>query len=126
MKKFLLVILTLFFTLSCANATTTVVRYNNAGMPVTIARGYSAPVSIRRYEQYNRYARRARPSLPSRPALPYGYRTRHAHIPPSITNYNFPAPVQSAVIKPTSRLNKNYSVSLPQKSYTLNGVTYYN
>jgi len=128
MKNFLLLAVIFLFTTTSANAITTYVKYNNAGSPVSVTRGYGRPMTMAEASQYgyNRYARPARPSVPSRPAMPYGYRTRHAHIPPALTNYNFPAPVQSATIPNTSRLDRNYNVSLPQKSYTMNGVTYYN
>ena len=124
MKKFLLFLFIFLFTATTANAGTAYVRYNNAGSPMTVTRGYSRPLRISEVNQYN-YARRARPSMPSRPAMPYGYRTRHAHIPRTLTNYNFPAPVQSATI-PQSRLDKNFNAVIPTKSYTMNGVTYYN
>ena len=129
MKKFLLLTVVFLFTLTNANAVTTVVRYNNAGAPVSVTRGYGRPMSMAQASQYgySRYAHPARPSMPARPAMPYGYRTRNAYIPPSLTNYDYPAPVQSATIpQQTSRLNKNYNAVLPQKSYTMNGVTYYN
>ncbi len=129
MKKFLLLAVIFLFTMTSANAVTTYVRYNNAGSPLSVTRGYGPSMTMAQASRYGytRYARPARPSVPARPAMPYGYRTRHAHIPPSLTNYNFLAPVQSATIhKNTSRLDRNYNVSLPQKSYTMNGVTYYN
>lgn len=127
MKKILLLVIAFLFSITYANATTTFVNFNNAGVPITVTRGYSKPVSIARAYGYGNYARPAQPSMPARPAMPYGYRTRNAYIPPSLTNYNFPAPVQSPTIpQQTSRLNKNYNAVIPQKSYTMNGVTYYN
>ncbi len=127
MKKILFLLVVFLFTMTGANAITTTVRYNNAGVPVTVTRGYGRPVSMARYEQHNYYTRRARPAMPATPALPYGYRTRHAHNnpPPPLMNYNFPAPVQSATI-PQSRLDRNFNAVVPKKSYTMNGVTYYN
>ena len=127
MRKLLLLLVIFLFTATNANAVTTYVKYNNAGSPLSVTRGYGMPMTMAQASQYryNRYARPARPSVPARPAMPYGYRTRHAHIPPSLTNYNFPAPVQSATI-PQSILDKNSNAVVPQKSYTMNGVTYYN
>lgn len=129
MKKFLLLLVIFLFSITNANAVSTYVRYNNAGTPLSVTRGYGKPMTMSEASQrygYTRYARPAHPSVPSRPAMPYGYRTRHAHMPPPLTNYNFLAPVQSATIPTQSRLDRNYNVSLPQKSYTMNGVTYYN
>ena len=127
MKKFLLLFVIFLFTITDANAVTTTVRYNNAGVPIRITRGYGRPAGINNLERHNYYTRRARPAMPATPALPYGYRTRHAHNnpPPPLVNYNFPAPVQSANV-PKSRLDKNFNAVVPQKSYTMNGVTYYN
>ena len=125
MKKFLLLVLGLFFCINCADAATTFVSYNNAGAPLTIARGASRPVSASRVSDCP-CTRYSRPSVPARPAMPYGYRTRNAHIPTALTNYNFPAPVQSASIPQISRFDKNNGAVIPKKSYTMNGVTYYN
>ena len=110
--------------MTSANAVTTTVRYNNAGVPVTITRGYGSPISMARFEQHNYFTRHARPAMPSRPAMPYGHRLR-PQVPPSLMNYNFPAPVQSATV-PQSRLDRNFNAVVPKKSYTMNGVTYYN
>ena len=130
MKKIILLSIVFLFTLTNANAVTTVVKYNNAGAPVSVTRGYGRPMSMSQAYQYDydRYARPARLAMPARPAMPYGYRTRQGYLPPSLNNYNFLAPVQSATIpqQQTSRLNKNYNAVVPQKSYTMNGVTYYN
>lgn len=132
MKKILLLAVIFFFTLTNADATTTVVKYNNAGAPVTLTRGYGRPMSMSQASQYgyDRYAHPARPAMPARLAMParsYGCRTRHGYFPTSLNNYNLVTPVQSATIpQQTSRLNKNYNAVIPQKSYTMNGVTYYN
>lgn len=127
MKKFLLLLVVFLFTITNANAVTTYVRYNNAGSPLSVTRGYGPSMTMAQASRYGytRYARPARPSMPSRPAFPYGHRARHPQMPPTMTNYNFLAPVQSAII-PKSRLDKNFDAVVPKKSYTMNGVTYYN
>lgn len=62
MKKFILLSIVILFTLTNANAVTTVVKYNNAGAPVSVTRGYGRPMSMSQAYQYDydRYARPAR------------------------------------------------------------------
>lgn len=125
MKKFLLLFVMLSFSVTNANAVTTSVKYNNAGVPLTITRGFGPTISAYRYN----YGNYAHPSRYARRARPYRYGPRHAQLPPPLMNYNYPAPVQSATTTTTtsvSRLSKDYTVPTPKKSYTMNGVTYYN
>ena len=123
MKKFLLILVIFIFAAAEVNASTAYVKFNNAGSPVTVARGYGAPVSVRSAAGSN-YAKPARTVVPARPVVPY-YRSRYAYMPP-MPYYNYSAPVQTAAAPQPSRLDSNSSPVIPTKSYTMNGVTYYN
>ena len=129
MKKFILTVLCLFITTLGANASTTVVRYNNAGAPVSVSQGWHAPISVQRarrvygYDNGNMYRRRY-----SRPAMPYSYRRtpcRACNNQPQIANYNIPAQNVARTVNTISRFDKNYTIR-PRRSYVSNGVTYYN
>jgi hypothetical protein len=123
MKKFLLIFAVFVFTTVEANAATSFVKFNNAGAPVTIARGGGNPVSVRTMSQGG-YSRIAHPTLPARPAIPY-YRSRYVYAPP-MPYYNYPTPIHTAAAPQPSRLNSSTAPNIPTKSYTMNGVTYYN
>jgi len=124
MKKFLLLLAIFVFAALEANASTAYVKFNNAGSPVTVSRGYSAPINIRSPE-VNNYSRPARTVVPARPVVPYGYRSRYAYMPP-MPYYNYPVPVHTAEAPQPSRLDSSNAPSIPTKSYKMNGVTYYN
>ncbi len=124
MKKFLLVLAIFIFAAAEANATTAYVKFNNAGSPVTVTRGFNAPISVRSPAGSN-YASPARTVAPIRTVIPYGYRSRYAYIPP-MPYYNYPAPIHTAEAPQPSRLDSNTAPNIPTKSYTMNGVTYYN
>ncbi len=138
MKKFVLIVLMMSFGMLGANAMT-MVHYNNAGVPVSYSRGMSAPrqmpfptqrMSTSSLIPPTRISRVSMPSRPSRPSRPYasryysgcsrGYGYRMSN--------NYMEPVRSAAetINTISRFDKNYSVNIPQKVRTVNGVTYYN
>lgn len=144
MKKIFLTVLCLMFTTLCANADTMIVRYNNAGAPITVSRGWHAPVSMSRaetmyssnYRGYNGYRRTpccnrlampSRLATTSRQAIPYGYANTPLGMQknPGIMNYSNPT---NNVVRPAqtvSRFDKNYTIR-PKRSYVANGVTYYN
>lgn len=127
MKKILLVFAMFLFTVTNANATTSYTRYNNIGTPISRAKIYNEQAQVYKYD---RYTYRRQPALPARPArirpiipaMPYGYRPRYIYLTPIATEQT----VQSASTQPMSRLDKNFNAVLPKKSYTMNGVTYYN
>ena len=123
MKKFLLLLAIFVFAAAEANAATAYVKFNNAGSPVTVSRGFSAPVNIRSPEAS--YSRPSRTVVPARPVIPYGYRSRYAYIPP-MPYYNYPVPVHTAEATQPSRLDSSSAPSIPTKSYKMRGVTYYN
>ena len=124
MQKFLLLAVTFLFTLTSVNATTTTVRFNN-GVPIYASRGGSRPVPVPHTTQHNYYMGKIKPTLPSRPPRTYGY-ARRIYIPPVVTNYYIPAPVHTTADATPSRFDRNNRVIIPTKSYTMNGVTYYN
>jgi hypothetical protein len=129
MKKFVLTLLVLVFcSMGSTVFATTQVSYNVAGAVSTIKHGPShtttfannfgtnaafSPHSIALASQRHRAMRRATM------ANEYNYRNNN-HGGRLSSNGNSPAQVA-----PASRFNKSYTVS-SQKSYTKNGVTYYN
>ena len=139
MKKLLLTVLCLIFTSLSVNAATTVVRYNGAGVPVSVSHGWHAPVTMRQAEaghgygsrsyghNYRPYAYRSSYSYPryARPARPCGCnRARMASQSRGI-NYTNPSSSRVSTTTQMSRLNKNYTIR-PRRSYVENGVRYYN
>jgi len=125
MKKILLILIIFLFAATEVNAATTSIKFSNTGVPMTAARGSLRPVGISRVAQHNYSTGRVRPTLASRPPRSYGY-ARRIYVPPVITNYYIPTPTQAAVANPPSRLDRNNRAIIPTKSYTMNGVTYYN
>ena len=130
MRKFILTVLCLFITTLGANASTTVVRYNNAGAPVSVSNGWHAPVSVQRartmygYNDRNMYRR----NRYARPSMPYSYRRTPCgayNNQPQIANYNIPTQNVTGTVNSISRFDKNYTIR-PRRSYVSNGVTYYN
>lgn len=138
MKKFILFLSAFLFISLGANATT-VVKYNVAGCPASITRGAGLPISASTYRINNNLAYRkyhTRPGMrhiggiPPRigippiggmqPLPPMIYRTQPYYNPSRIVT------TSSKPVQPISRLNKNYNITTPQKTYIRNGVTYYN
>lgn len=121
MKKIILTVLLIAFTAMSAEATT-FVRYNPGGSVVSVRRGYHNPTasfgSNARFTPANRRIVRR----PARPARPYRCRYEDCYGRRGArTVVNGSRRIESA---PMSRFNKNYTIST-QKSYTRNGITYY-
>ena len=127
MKKFVLLFLVILFSATSANAAD-LIRYNNAGMPISIQRNMGMPVSVTSLPnravimQNHGIAHPAMPAMPSRPTLAR-YNSPCYRRPPRMMNYNFMPPIRP--ITTVSRLNRNYSANMSRRSYTQNGVTYY-
>ena len=74
MKKFVLLFLVILFSATSANAAD-LIRYNNAGMPISIQRNMGMPVSVTSLPnravimQNHGIAHPAMPAMPSRPTL---------------------------------------------------------
>lgn len=125
----------MMFSVLSANAVD-VIRYNNAGVPISISRNLGRPVNVSHMSYYSRARLRpgmshpagfARPIYPPERRYRYDCRRRPPMPPDRMGNHNF-MPMPSAVV-PTrttiSRLNKNSSANVPKSSHTINGVTYY-
>lgn len=138
MKKLLTVFFILILTHCSANASTTV-QYNRAGVPTYISRGAGAPKMIHNFGQNTRLV-----TEPSRKHYRGGvpYHTGHYKRPcecartgnrkMAMTRYekrNQYLPQTTNVTKDistsVSRYDKNYTVQVP-KTYSRNGITYYN
>lgn len=127
MKKIILIVLCLMFSVMSANASTTYVRYNRAGVPVSVARGWGAPMSVSRAQAM--YGQRYRYGYPR----PYGYQGMRYNNYPRTSGCGRNNKYQPTVVVPTpvaaastvSRLSKDYTIR-QQKSYVSNGVRYYN
>lgn len=141
MKKLFLSVLCLVLTTLTANAT--YVKYV-AGRPVTTfgtVRSYT-PIGATNYAYPSRFnvpsrvVMPARPALPVLPARPYGYYNNYGtplsyyggYRYPATTVVNLGTPTQTEVVTTTtpSRLNSSTGASIPTKTHTINGVTYYN
>ncbi len=124
MQKFFVTILIIMSTCISANATT-FVKYNMAGSPVSVQRGWHAPVSMKTAERT--YTQRGRYMYNNRPINPYNYRRTPYSMQQTgrIVNYNYPTQSIAPSTRPISRFNKNYSIT-PRRSYVTNGVRYYN
>ncbi len=128
MKKLLAVFFVFILTNCAANASTSV-YYNRAGAVVSVAPGVSRPMSQNVYEHririhQRRYVRaHRRPARPCHnnfvgPAMTRAERMQRYGYSPIVVQKK-PAPVE------VSRFSKNYTIPT-QKSYTRNGITYYN
>lgn len=142
MKKILFLVLCLIFVSIPAKAG--YIQYV-AGMPVSnttfgTARNYT-PIGATNYPYQSRFniptktvipARPALPALPSRPYGYYGYNRPYyygGYRYPATTVVNLGTTTQSEVRTTTtapSRLNSSTNPTVPTKTYTINGVTYYN
>ena len=135
MKKFILVILTVFLTVLNAKATT-ITKYGMTGQPIAVSFG-GGP-----YINYNSLRNSVNPYYNYSNRMPYyNPRYRHRLARPNVIRrygyYNQPygaVPVVPVVqeqqitttTKPMSRLNRDYVISSPQKTHTENGITYFN
>lgn len=124
MRKFLVTILFFMLTVLSANATTSV-RYNCAGSPVSVQRGWGPSVSMSTVRSaYNRGGYLYTGN--SRRPMNYNYRSpNHSMQHGRMMNYNAPVARVAQVPKTVSRFSKNYSIA-PRRSYVANGVRYYN
>lgn len=139
MKKLLAVLVIILLTHSSAMAATTVVSFNRAGARVSVARGASAPVSVHNfglnaptvvkrtnYGPYGHYmgGNYKRPCPNDRTGNRQMAMTRDMKMQQYGRSQNLASASKTAPIE-VSRLNKNYTVQT-QKSYSKNGITYYN
>ena len=126
MKKFILTLLILVFGVMSANATT-MIHYNNAGLPISVSHGAYASVPIDRSKVLTGSYRPYRHGY-SNIARPYRYRrnnmggTQYGYRIPAYTNS---ASRASSSYTTISRFDKNYTIR-PRRSYVANGVRYYN
>lgn len=134
MKKFLAIVFTILFVNNIASATT-VVTYNNAGARMTVQRGASAPRSAFITGRNAAFL----PKNTAAAARRHRAIAREEAITRAIANYGNNKPynnsgccnnrrtntIASSAPAQISRLNKSYTVKT-QKSYTRNGITYYN
>lgn len=141
MKKILFLVLCLILTSIPVQAG--YIKYV-AGMPVSsttfgTARNYT-PIGATNYAYPSRFnvptrtiipAHPALPALPSRPyryynyyGTPVGYYGGYRY--PAATVVNLGRTTQTEVTTAPSRLNSSTGPSIPTKTYTINGVTYYN
>lgn len=126
MKKFLLMILVIFFTSIEANATTQVF-FTNTGRPSYRVVGANRSVtSMHNFGSNARFA----PANAHRAQIGQRSTQRHKAMPRSMAQ-KYPNSFGNQNIQnrqiatQTSRFNKNYTIS-SQKSYSRNGITYYN
>ena len=140
MKKLFLSVLCLILTTLTANAG--YVKYV-AGMPVTSStfgtiRSYT-PIGATNYAYQSRFntpSRVVRPARPALPARPYGYRNYYGtpisyyggyrYPVATVVNYGSTTQAETTTTTQPSRLNSSTGASIPTKTYTINGVTYYN
>ena len=135
MKKLLLTVLCLIFTSLTVNAATTSVRFNGAGVPVSVSHGWHAPVTMRQAEAGYGYGSRpygyrnsyayTRYAQPARPARPCGCNRARMARQYSGINYTNPSSPRISTTAKMSRFDKNYTIR-PRRSYVENGVRYYN
>lgn len=127
MKKFLLMVFVIFFTCIEANATSQVF-FTNTGRPSYRVSG--AYRSVRPMHNFGSNARFAPTSAAHRAQIRNRAIQRHKAMPRSMAQrypnrYGVPnTPARQMAAQP-SRLNKNYTIST-QKTYSRNGITYYN
>jgi len=136
MKKLLTLVL-IFLLATCDGVlATTSVRYNNAGARMTISRGTRAPRSAVTFGRnagftpaYRRAAGRRMRAIERHKAItraianqgcPGMYPNRYPNRYPVMYYSQSNAPIE------ISRFNRNYTITPVQKSYTRNGITYYN
>ena len=139
MKKLLLSVLCLVVTTLTANAG--YVKYV-AGMPATspafgTVRSYT-PIGATNYAYQSRFNAPSRVVIPARPVIPsrpyryynyYGtpisYYGGYRHPAATVVNLGSTTQTETTMATP-SRLNSSTGASIPTKTYTINGVTYYN
>lgn len=131
MKKLLLVFFTVLFTTLSSNAAA-IVSYGPGGVPLSMQLGPKKYSVVGDYYHFGENAlaspqniarqrmRRINNQIRRRNTIAEGY-------VPTIKNSAGVLP--SAPVEYTrsiSRFNRNYRISAPRKSYTRNGITYYN
>lgn len=125
MKKFLLMVLVIFFTCLDANATTQVF-FGNTGQPsYRVSGAYRSTSSVHRFGTNAGFAPQniRRAQIRNRVINRQKAMTRSAK--QCCRRYNTTAHTRTSAPAQISRFNKNYKIST-QKTVTRNGVTYYN
>lgn len=141
MKKILFLVLCLILVSIPAKAG--YIKYMG-GVPVSnttfgTARNYT-PIGATNYAYQSRFnvptrtvipARPALPALPSRPYGYYGYYrpyyyNGYGYNTPTVVNIGTTTQTETATTTTPSRLNSSTGATVPTKTYTINGVTYYN
>lgn len=128
MKKLIAVFFVFILTNCTANASTSV-YYNRAGAVVAIAPGVRRPMSQNVYEYNMRIRQRRYAHAHKRPARPcHTFRGTAMTRAERMQRYGYEpiaiVPKKTAPVE-ASRFSKNYNIPT-QKSYTKNGITYYN